>query len=426
MASEPHQAPVFRAQALERSIASPDGTVLLARPVSYLLLTFLFCSIGSGVIAFLCLFGVTRTTQVPGVVLPAGGLLKLQSNFAGIVTERRVQEGQHVRAGEVLFLLTNERPSVSGSEAGRDITALMQLRRASLVEDQAQSALQTRQHIQAVQRRVRDLEGESQRLREQISLQTRRVDLAEAALARFTTLKSERFISDAGLDEKRAAVIDQHQRLSDLRRSLAASERDGSTAAADLASMEIQLKRDSEAAARAIAEIDQELTDNQARREMVIRAPQTGILTAIAVNPGQAVNAGQTIATLLPELSHLEAELYAPSRSAGFIKPGMDVQLRFDAYPYEKFGQQHGRIIEVSKTAVTPAELPFPAVLASRQSFGEPLYRIRVALDQQSVRAFGEEHVLRAGMSMDASVQLERRQLYEWVLRPLHSFSQRI
>lgn len=64
------------------------------------------------------------------------------------------------------------------------------------------------------------------------------------------------------------------------------------------------------------------------------------------------------------------------------------------------------------------------AATASNQTF-EPLYRIRLKLKQQSVLAYGKPVNLKPGMLLNASIILEHRRLYEWILEPLFSISGR-
>jgi membrane fusion protein len=118
--------------------------------------------------------------------------------------------------------------------------------------------------------------------------------------------------------------------------------------------------------------------------------------------------------------------MYVPSRAVGFIKPGMAALLRYQAFPYQKFGQHSARVREVTTTSVRPEELATSAATMPGAVQSEPLYRIRLELDQQSVRAYGAPMPLRSGMLVDASVMLERRKLYEWVLEPLFSISGRL
>ena len=71
-----------------------------------------------------------------------------------------------------------------------------------------------------------------------------------------------------------------------------------------------------------------------------------------------------------------------------------------------------------------PEDLAVPGAVSGTS--GEPLYRIRLRLQRQSVQAYGETLPLKSGMLVDASVLLEQRRLYEWVLEPLFSISGRL
>lgn len=150
------------------------------------------------------------------------------------------------------------------------------------------------------------------------------------------------------------------------------------------------------------------------------------MVSAINADPGQAVVTNQTLASLLPSGTVLQAELYAPSRAAGFIKPGMAVLLRYQAFAYQKFGQQHGRVREVSSTAMSPEDMALPGATMTTGGTGQPLYRVRVDLERQAVTAYGIPQPLKSGMLLDASVLLEKRRLYEWVLEPLYTVTGRL
>jgi membrane fusion protein len=107
------------------------------------------------------------------------------------------------------------------------------------------------------------------------------------------------------------------------------------------------------------------------------------------------------------------------------------VLLRYQAYPYQKFGHHAGHVLQVSRTPLQQSELaglPLPGMVsgAALGSSGEPLYRITVALDEQSVQAYGQTQPLAAGMQLDADVLLERRRLIEWIFEPLLSVTGRV
>jgi membrane fusion protein len=49
----------------------------------------------------------------------------------------------------------------------------------------------------------------------------------------------------------------------------------------------------------------------------------------------------------------------------------------------------------------------------------EPLYRITVALDRQSISAYGKDQELKAGMALEAQIRQDARAIWEWVLEPV-------
>ncbi|GGY19542.1 HlyD family secretion protein [Paludibacterium paludis] len=276
------------------------------------------------------------------------------------------------------------------------------------------------QRLAALQRRFDELGADILRLDGQIALQQRRAALAEAAVARFQRLMEAHFIAPAALQDKQAEWLDQQERLGELQLARSAAGRDRDSAAADLADQRIQMQRDLASAGRDVARLEQDLAENEARRRILIRAPHAGTLSALTATVGQTVTTTQTLASLVPQGSPLEAELYAPSQATGFIKPGMTVLLRYPAYPYQKFGPFRGVVREISSGALSAEELS-PLGVRGAAYGSEPVYRIRVRLERQEVLAYGRAHALKSGMRVEASVQLETRRLYEWVLDPLYS-----
>lgn len=134
------------------------------------------------------------------------------------------------------------------------------------------------------------------------------------------------------------------------------------------------------------------------------------------------VGAGQSLLSILPAGSALQAQLLVPSRAIGFIEPGSRVVMRYQAFAYQKFGQQYGRVADISRSALTPAEVE---ALVGQQP-REPVYRVKVTLDSQRVLAYGHPEPVRPGMALDADILMERRRLIEWVFEPLYGAVHRL
>jgi len=148
--------------------------------------------------------------------------------------------------------------------------------------------------------------------------------------------------------------------------------------------------------------------------ERTITAPADGMVATWLYKPGQAVQTGAPLLTLVPGDGALEAELLVPSRAIGFIDPGDTVLLRYHAYPYQKFGHQQGRVRQISRS-------PVNSVIGDEAALAESFYRISVSLEQQAIMAYGKSEALKPGMVLDADILGERRSLIEWILEPLYS-----
>lgn len=417
--------PLFRAEAMSRQDRR-FGTIILTQPTCHTALSLLAAGFIVAIVWMLSAFEVTRKARIPGELLPVSGLIRIVAPQSGIIVERRIHDGHRVVEGDVLFVLGSERTTATRGDAETAVGALIESRRNSFVAEREQHGRQVRHRAAALQRRMASLARESERIDQQIELQQRRLALAEEALKRSAQLQAANFISLAGSQDKHAEALDQRQRLNDLERSKAANALEQSTTRAELQDLLMQSHRDQLALERSIAQAEQDLTENDARRQVLVRSPRTGVATTITAGIGQAVSIGRPVATIVPDDASLEAVLYAPSRAAGFLKPGLTVLLRYQAYPYQKFGHYGGTIREVSNAATPSSELSAATHGIPLLNAGEPVYRVRVALDRQSITAHGSEYPLKSGMALDASVLLERRRLYEWVLEPLYSITGRV
>jgi len=118
--------------------------------------------------------------------------------------------------------------------------------------------------------------------------------------------------------------------------------------------------------------------------------------------------------------------LFAPSSAIGFVRPDQKVQLRYQAFPYQKFGHQSGAVIQVSRAPLQATELAALPLQAAAGGNAEPLYRITVQLDQQSVAAYGQTQPLSPGMQLEADVLLDKRRLIEWLFEPVLGIAGRV
>ncbi len=416
--------PLFRHAAIARQQQKFYGSILLARPLTFVFLTAFFVVVAAAIILFFFMFGFTRKEVVPGVLIPEHGLIRVYTPQAGVLVERKAQNGQAVAQGDILFIISGERASSSKGDTQSAISRSLNTRIEKLQTEMTQQQTQTHHQQAALERRRHELNGQIDHIGSEIALQQKRLQIAETAAQRFTDLKKSNFVSEAQVQDKMAEMLDQQARLRTLERSLAGIHMDLTQVDAEILEQPLKAKREVLSLERGIAEIEQGVVQNEALRQIVVRAPKSGIVTGAIGEPGQILNPNQILAALIPAGEKLEAELYAPSRAIGFIKPGMKVLLRYQAFPYQKFGQYSGTVSDISNTTINATEIGLP--FAHDPGTNDPLYRIRVRLDDTNVTAYGKTEVLKSGMQLDASLVLEYRKLFEWVIEPLYSVTGRI
>jgi membrane fusion protein len=160
----------------------------------------------------------------------------------------------------------------------------------------------------------------------------------------------------------------------------------------------------------------------------MITAPQSGTVAVMSGELGQMMSK-QTILTVLPENSTLEAQLFVPGSAVGFIKLGDKLGLRITAYPYLKFGKVDGTVTELSQTSISAQEMPSQLSAAKQSALngnGEAMFRVKIALSKQTISVYGTHKPMLSGMDVETEIVQERRSLLGWVLEPLYRFKENL
>jgi membrane fusion protein len=415
---------LFRNEALEARKINWLGEVVLIRPLSSTILTILAAVIGVCVIAFLVLGTYTKRTTVTGQLIPSSGLMKLYPTQPGLILEKHVSEGQPVLRGQLLYTLSSERESSSLGETQSAISRHIKDRQESLSDEIRKTKEIQSDELNTLKNKVKNLNRQLDQIVELIAIQKSRVAISREGQTRYEGLVDEAYVSRERLEEKQADVLDQESKLKSLVRDKASVEQDLIAQKNELAALPSKHKNQIAQIFRSLSNSDQELSENEAKRELKISSPRSGIVTGVASEVGQYVDSTHPLVSIIPTNSSLVANLYAPSKSIGFIQPGNEVLLRYQAYPYQKFGQQHGTVVSVSKTGLPLNELnqvsgAVPGVDASKSP--ELYYVISVQLEAQSILAYGNEQRLQSGMVVEADVLQDKRRIFEWVFEPLYS-----
>lgn len=135
-----------------------------------------------------------------------------------------------------------------------------------------------------------------------------------------------------------------------------------------------------------------------------------GIVTTVHAQTGQLINPGQPIVTIVRNNAPLVARLLVQNRDIGQLKRRQNVQIKYDAYPYQEYGISTGQISDIS---VRPNE--------------QNLYVVKVALDSETIRrqpATPENppKALEIGLSGVAEIKVGDRRFIEMLFAPASKF----
>ncbi|XLZ72992.1 HlyD family efflux transporter periplasmic adaptor subunit [Massilia sp. SR12] len=409
------------------------GSIRLKHSMSGTVVATVALTIAGAFVAFVALGSFTQKARVGGLVVPVNGALAVTTPQAGTLLRALVAEGRAVKAGDVMFELSSERQQ-SGGELSTLIAQQLTIRREALQSERTARIAMAREKQRAVEARIANAEAEQVQLGNELKLANRRKALAQQSVGKYETLQASGFVSQAQTQQKQEELIDIEARLS----ALARSQSQLASTLVNLRAEREQLGQDLEGELaqfkRAEATLEQEAVQNRDRRRTLVVAPQSGTVTALNYHVGQALSAGQSLATLVPGAADgatLEANLYAPSRTAGFVKPGQKVLIRYQAFPYQKFGLHGGEIVDVSRTPFAPSELPaniagtILGTVAHGAGSNEALYRIRVKLDRQAIQVYGDSLPVKPGMTLEADIVQDQRKIWEWIAEPLIAIAPR-
>jgi membrane fusion protein len=390
------------------------GAAVLLRPVPVRVAGALTALIGVALLCLVTLGHYTRKTHVQGQIAPVAGAIRVVAQQGGTVTAApRIANGERVRKGQVLFELSSERGGLGGGADARIDVALAERRELLRQELNLQNVQLARRRTSLTQRRQL-IVGELERIDQERVLQAGRSRRAIDLRKRYQALRTDGYIAEPKMASVDDDSAEQESRLHALDRARFAL--DGELLQNRLESAEVssQMSLNATQSARTGATLEQEIAEHQARARAAVLAPADGFLTAVTTELGQTVQAGTTLATVLPEGGQLEAVLLAPSAAIGLAEKGQSVMLRLSSFPYQKYGQLRGHIASIDNSPVITGQ-------ANVGSGAEQLFRIRVQLARSSMAVNGTERLIYPGTEVSGDILQERRTLLAWIVDPIVS-----
>ncbi|WP_339890475.1 HlyD family efflux transporter periplasmic adaptor subunit [uncultured Alteromonas sp.] len=410
---------IFRKEALQHIVSQNDGHVLKTPPLLLKVFSGLLCIFFAGLLLVIFNFEYARYELASGMLVSSGKSSRLTAQRSGVISQLHVNEGDNVVEGDVLLTINPTNFDSVGNNTIENLIfeldssiALLRKREVNLNQ---RLVLQSAQVMQEKSR----LEMEIQQQKQLLDTQKDVVLLIAAERDAAQTLFKQKRLSrtEFNLQEREyldsKITLNQHQidiqtlqfKLNATQNKLALLQNE-----VDSARQDIQLE---------VNELKRQVHNLRSQSGYQVRAPISGTVSGLLLKTGSSITPDSFLLSIVPADLSLMAEMYVPSNSIGFIKQNLDVNLRYFAYPYEKFGSYKATVSNISKTVILPKDH------FDRSGLDVPAYSVYLQLEHQYVKSESDIFPLYPGMQVEVYLASERRTLAEWFFRPLFSISSR-
>jgi membrane fusion protein len=412
--------PLFRNEAIDHQRERLFGELILTQPVSYTLLTGLFVLITAAGLTFLFTNSYIKKETVAGFIVPDRGMVAVFAPQQGILLKINVVEGMHVNENDDLFNIIVDQRAMGGEYVGLKVIDELDTQEKYLNTKLTLERDRVSNEIASQEAKAKQLTEEIKKLKESIIIQNQRMEVETGACERAQRMFSKGLITSTDLETYKRNLLDQKQQSQTLAMKMDENVSSLEEISTNIISLNVNSRSELVTIESNISEIAKQKVQAEGQRQIVVKAPISGRITSVVSNVGQQLNPSISIFSIIPEGSQLEANLYLPTRAIGFLEIGQKVNIRYDAFSYQKFGTYPGTIKQIAKSVIMPGEMP------SGLSYKEPVYKVVATLKSQDIKAYGKEIMLKPGMMLTADIILDERSLFEWLLEPLYSLRGRI
>jgi membrane fusion protein len=413
-ANVPSRRPLFRQEVIEFQQHNRQwGRVVPLQPLSTRLMVWSVISAAAAIIAFLFVAQYARKEIAVGYLAPAAGTARVFAPQPGTISAVYVEQGQPVQKGQPLLAVTTDQIDASGKDVNAAVLETLNGQKQALVRQIEDEGGRTKSERERLTTQLHEHETVVAELNGAMAVQRQRISIAEQNVAAGRELRAKGLVSDVDQRHREEGLLEQQQALISMIQQVVQREGQLSEVRYNLEQLPVAREDKIQALRNELSSVEQRIAETSGRSAYIVRAPVAGVISLLQASPGQQADPRRVQLQIIPPDSKLQAEVFIPIRAIGFVEVGQDVRILFDAFPYQRFGTYHGKIVKVSQTVLLESDVSGPITLK------EPAYRAVVALDRPDITAQGKKIPLQPDMSLRADIILEKRTLVDWMLAPL-------
>jgi hemolysin D len=384
---------------------------------------------------------VDEVSIARGRVVPNGNIKVMQSLEGGSIENINVKEGQNVKAGQLLMkfdtsILEDEKDkietalntaklerklligTINGNDEkieesnGIDVESFDMQSSYNDAKDEEylkkQEALENN-----IKSSVKELEREQKKL-DTLNVKLRKLEDEEDKYRKlyendgiteyqYNTKKAELDSVIQEVEVQKTNIEISSQRIASMR-----NQKKLSAADYNKSNMKEIVEKD-----KAIQQLEKELSKvNKRIEKQTIVSPIDGIVQSISENTiGGVVAAGKSIVSIVPDGSELVIEASVLNRDIGFIEVGQEAEIKFDAFPFQRYGVIEGEVVYISPDAVRDQQLGY-------------VYKAKVRMDKNFIHIGNKDVDITPGMTVTVEAKVGERRIIDFFIPGIKSFKE--
>ncbi len=416
---------MFRQKAIDNQKVKWCGQALLLPGIPYWAVAGLCIFFITAFLTFIITGSYTRRVNVTGEISTWPRAANVYSSVQGVVVKQYVTVGQLISAGMPIYQIDVSKSTRSGvvSENQRkDINS--QLERITQIISRLESSKKAT--LDMLEKQKEQYTTAFQRSTDILRHAREGIHIMKENMNNYRLYQSKGLINKDQLTNQIALYYQQQNNLLGLSSQnelnalqITALESQIHIQAAEFDNQiyQMELQR---------YELQKELLNTDASGTIIIRALTDGRIDSLSVTVGQMVNVGDSLLQVIPRnIKHYSLVLWVPNDAIPYITVGDRVNIRYEAFPAEKFGQFAGKVSAISEVPASPQEMQtYPGAPRTALVNSVPYYKVTVRPEKQVIVYGGKHLSLGNGMKAQSTLFLEKRRIYQWMLSPFYDMKQ--
>lgn len=412
---------MFRQKAIDNQKMKWCGQALLLPGIPFWAVAGLCLFFITVFLTFIIMGSYTRRVNVTGEISTWPRAANVYSSVQGVVVKQYATVGQQISAGSLIYQIDVSKSTRSGvvsKNQRQDINN--QLKRITQMIDRLESS--KKETVAMLEKQKMQYNAAFQRSTDILHRAQEGIRIMKENMENYQNYQSRGLITKDQLTSQVALYYQQQNNLLGLSGQneqnalqVTTLESQIHTQAAEFDNRVYQLELQQ-------YELQKELLNIDTGDTIIVRALTDGRIDSLSVTVGQMVNVGDSLLQVIPQnIDHYSLVLWVPNDTIPYITVGDNVNIRYEAFPAEKFGQFTGKVSVISRAPASLQEMQtYPGAPKAALTGSVPYYKVIVRPEKQSIVYDDKRLNLENGMKAQSTLFMEKRRIYQWMISPFY------